>query len=147
MKKNHQSVTKWCKTPKNSCHAQRRSCTIIKTYIFSNTKQNKQKDVNSVNKKSISLQDKTCDSLRQIMKPNMLIKKVVENENGKMFMKCGTDGAFPVGIKAWKHWLEFREITLYHYNLSISSEMAVCWHNKFCFLKLSSYCVIAQAMI
>lgn len=41
-------------------------------------------------------------------------------------------------------WLEFRQITSYHYNLSISWEMAVHLRNK-CFPKLSSYCVFARA--
>lgn len=39
-------------------------------------------------------------------------------------------------------WLEFRQITSYHYNLSISWEMAVHLRNK-CFPKSSSYCVFA----
>lgn len=41
-------------------------------------------------------------------------------------------------------WLEFRQITSYHYNLSISWEMAVHLRNK-CFPKSSSYCVFARA--
>lgn len=33
-------------------------------------------------------------------------------------------------------WLEFREITFYHYNLSISSEMAAHLRNKCCFSEI-----------
>lgn len=42
-------------------------------------------------------------------------------------------------------WLEFREITFYHYNLSISSQMAVHLRSKCCFSKLSSYCEFTRA--
>lgn len=44
-------------------------------------------------------------------------------------------------------WLEFRKITFYHYNLSISSEIAVHLRNKCCFSKLSSYCSFTHAVI
>ncbi len=44
-------------------------------------------------------------------------------------------------------WLEFREITFYHYNLSISSEMAVHLCNECCFSKWSSCCAFTRVVI
>lgn len=44
-------------------------------------------------------------------------------------------------------WLEFREITFYHYTLSISTEMTVHLCYKCCFPKLPSYCAFTCTMI
>lgn len=97
---------------------------------------------------SINLWEKTFDSIRQIMKQNLLIKNTFvekwkwQNVYGMLCRWCFSCGHQSVEAL----WLEFREITFYHYNLSISSEMAVHLRNK-CFSKLSSYCAFARAMI
>lgn len=69
-----------------------------------------------------------------------------KNENGKAFTKRRADGAFPVGFRAWKHFgWSSEKITSYHYNLSISSEMAARLRNKCCFSQLSFYCTCVRA--
>lgn len=87
------------------------------------------------------------DSIKHIMKENVLIKNAFVQKKMKM-AKCLWNAyrwCFSCGQRSLKAlWLEFRRITSYHYNLSISWEMAVHLRNK-CFPKSSSYCVFASA--
>ena len=72
MKKDLHSITRLHKSlTKPSITLRVRPRSVIIIYIFSTTKQNHQPAINM----SIKLWDKTFDSLRQIMKENLLIKK------------------------------------------------------------------------
>lgn len=65
-----------------------------------------------------------------------------------MFMECGTDGAFPVGIRAWRHFGWNSEKLL---SIIITCQLARKWL-RICVTnvvlqKLSSYCAFTLVVI